>query len=320
MPVPAERRPGRQADHGGSLGYTTVQLGLNRREEVLALIESLRVAENGAPLSEYKTMRLDGRLDVRERVVLDAAGSVVGYGQAAWHRGSAATAGHWALEVAVAVEHRSPRTTGDLIEALRQDVSDSPVVLWSRSDYVSAAALTRGWEIRRTLWEMRRSLPVPDLNTSLPGGVRLASFRMGMDESAWLEANNAAFAGHPENGDMTRRDLERRMAQSWFDPDGFFLVWDDRALVGSCWTKVHENGSGEIYIIGVVPSWEGRGLGRGLVAVGLEYLSAVRHARKAMLYVESTNRRALDLYDGLGFDRVQAIGAYGPRSHVGVEG
>jgi mycothiol synthase len=143
---------------------------------------------------------------------------------------------------------------------------------------------------------------------------------MGVDETAWLEANNAAFAGHPENGDMTRRDLERRMAQSWFDPDGFFLAWGGDVLAGSCWTKMHEDGSGEIYIIGVIPSWEGRGLGRGLLAVGLEYLTAIKHARKAMLYVESTNERALKLYDKLGFIRGRAIKAYGPPLGVGVEG
>ena len=306
------------------MGYTTVQLGSNRRDEVLTLIEALRHAEAVAPLSEYKAMRLEGRLDVRERVVLDDRGVLVGYGQAAWHRGSAGVIGHWAMEIAIAVEHRSPEVTADLIESLRQDVADSALVLWSRSEYVSEAALSRGWEIKRTLLELRRSLPVPDIDTSLPG-VQLTSFRMGMDEAAWLEVNNAAFAGHPENGDMTRRDLERRMAQPWFDPDGFFLAWDGDVLVGSCWTKMHEDGSGEIYIIGVIPSWEGRGLGRGLVAVGLEYLAAVRHARKAMLYVESTNDRALQLYDKLGFDRARAIEAYGPpcsadSSSVGVEG
>ena len=301
----------RWAGLGGSLGYTIVQLGSNRRNEVLALIESLRVADGTAPLSEYKTMRLDGRLDVRERAVLDDQDSMVAYGQAAWHRGSGENAGHWAIEVAVAPEHRNAQATGDLIESLRRDVAGGTVVLWSRSEYVAEAAVARGWEHRRTLLEMRRALPVPGLDASLPN-VRLASFRMGMDETAWLEANNAAFAGHPENGDMTRRDLEKRMSQSWFDPDGFFLAWDGNELVGSCWTKIHEDGSGEIYIIGVIPSWEGKGLGSSLVAIGLEYLSGVRHARKAMLYVESTNTRAVQLYDRLGFDRARGIEAYAP--------
>ena len=80
---------------------------------------------------------------------------------------------------------------------------------------------------------------------------------MGVDESAWLSANNAAFAGHPENGRMTRRDLELRMAQGWFDPSGFFLAWANGELAGSCWTKIHDDGTGEIYIIGVVPAWRG---------------------------------------------------------------
>ena len=281
MPVSAEHASNGWVNLGGSLGYELVQLRSNRRAEVLALIEALREVEATAPLSEYKTMRLEGRLDVRERAVLDDQGLLVGYGQAAWHRGSGEVAGHWAMEVVVAPEHRNPQLTGDLIESLRRDVADNLVVLWSRSEYVSEAALSRRWESNRTLLEMRRSLPVPGLDSSIPG-MRLTSFRMGMDEAAWLEANNAAFAGHPENGDMTRRDLEKRMAQPWFDPDGFFLAWDEDVLVGSCWTKMHEDGSGEIYIIGVIPSWEGRGLGRGLVAIGLKHLAEVRHARKAM--------------------------------------
>lgn len=288
-----------------------VQLRPENRDEVLALIEDVRVFDSGPPLSEYKAMRLDGRLDARERVVIDSQGSVVGYGQAAWHRGSAQIPGHWAIEIAMARHHRNLQVTGELIRSLSQDVAGAPLVLWSRSEYVSEAAATLGWERERTLWEMHRPLPIPDLDTSLPD-VRLSPFRMGMDETAWLEANNAAFAGHPENGDMTRRDLEKRMAQSWFDPDGFLLAWAGDVLAGSCWTKMHEDGSGEIYIIGVIPLWEGRGLGRALAAIGLDYLANVRHARKAMLYVESTNERALQLYDRLGFERTRAIEAYAP--------
>ena len=290
--------------------HTTAQLGADRRTEVLELIDSISRADGIAPLSEYKAMRLDSRLDAREQIAVLGDGSVVGYAQAAWHRGSEpAGDGHWAIEVAVAPQHRDGAITGDLIESLRVDVDGKGAVLWARIGYVADAAAGRGWELWRVLWEMRRRLPVENLDLAV-SGFRLASFRMGIDETAWLEANNATFAGHPENGDMTRRDLEKRMAQTWFDPEGFILAWDGDQVAGSCWTKVHESGVGEIYIVGVVPKWEGRGLGRALVSVGLDYLASRRHAREAMLFVESGNGRAVGLYRSLGFDVTHSVEAY----------
>lgn len=290
--------------------HSTAQLRSDQRPVVLDLIESINRADGIEPLSEYKAMRLDGRLDAREQVAVLGDGSVIGYAQAAWHRGSAPERdGHWAMEVAVAPPHRSGAVAGDLIDSLRHDLAPSGLALWSRADYVARAALSRGWEKWRVLWEMGCRLPIPGLDLTVQG-FRLASFRMGIDEVQWLEANNATFAGHPENGDLTRRDLEKRMAQPWFDPDGFFLAWDGDRLAGSCWTKVHESGLGEIYIIGVVPGWDGRGLGRALVSKGLDYLATRRHAHKAMLFVESTNERAANLYRSLGFEVLHSVEAY----------
>lgn len=290
--------------------YATAQLRADRRPEALELIESIGRADGVEPLSEHKAMRLDGRLDAREQIAMASDGSMIGYGQAAWHRSSGPDGqGHWAIEIAVAPQHRRGEAVGDLIDALRLDLDAGSTVLWSRIDYVAKAALSRGWQKRRELWEMRCELPIAGLESSIPG-FRLASFRMGIDESAWLEANNATFAGHPENSDLTRRDLEKRMAQPWFDPEGFFVAWDGDRVAGSCWTKVHESGLGEIYIIGVVPKWEGRGLGRALVSVGLDHLANRRHVRQAMLFVESENERAVGLYQSLGFETVHSVEAY----------
>lgn len=307
-------------DHDGDdVLHTTAQLRSDRRAEVLELIESITRADGGEPLSEYKAMRLDGRLDAREQIAVLSDGSMIGYGQAAWHRGSGHDGrGHWAIEIAVAPQYRSGAAATDLIDALQQGL-DEDTVLWSRFGYVAEAAVSLGWHKRRALWEMRRRLPIAGLDPSTPG-FRMATFRMGIDERAWLEANNATFAGHPENGDLTRRDLEKRMAQPWFDPDGFLLAWDGDALAGSCWTKVHENGLGEIYIIGVVPEWEGRGLGRALVSIGLDYLTNRRHVHEAMLFVESANERAVGLYQSLGFETVRAVEAFQYVPRVGDGG
>ena len=89
------------------------------------------------------------------------------------------------------------------------------------------------------------------------------------------------------------------------------MGWIGEELVASCWTKLHEDGVGEIYIVGVAPDWEGKGLGKAMVGVGLDYLANHRFARQGKLFVEANNERAVRLYRKLGFTAVERISAYG---------
>ncbi len=291
------------------MGITTSRLHPDLRAELLQFVRDVERMDDEKPLSEHKDMRLGGRLDARERVALEDDGSLVGYGQAAWHRAGNDSGGHWAIEIVVHPDLRTGNVAGQLIESLREESADVDMVLWARSPYVADAARAVGWHRQRELVEMERPLPIDCLDPELDQ-VTLTTFRMGVDEAAWLEANNAAFTGHPENGSITRRDLENRIAQTWFDAKGFFLAWDGDELVGSCWTKIHDDGAGEIYIVGVVPGWDGRGLGRAMVCHGLEYLGRERHVSRARLYVESNNGRAVALYAKLGFETTRIIEAF----------
>lgn len=174
-----------------------------------------------------------------------------------------------------------------------------------------AAAL--GFEPERTLLQMRVPLPLPAPAPAPPTGVTLRPFRPGADDRAWLEVNNRAFAGHPEQGNWTVADLARRRSEPWFDPAGF-LVAEDAAgrLLGSCWTKVHTDTDppmGEIYVISVDPAAHGKGLGRLLTAAGLQRL-ADRQLTVGMLYVDAANTAAVGLYHALGFTTHHADRAY----------
>jgi mycothiol synthase len=157
-------------------------------------------------------------------------------------------------------------------------------------------------EVRR-LHQMRRPLPLgPDLPIpDLP----LRSFRPGIDDDAWLRTNNRAFAWHPDQSGWTPDRLGDRMAEPWFDPAGFLLLdADDGTIAAFCWTKFHADADptmGEVYVIGVDPDHQGRGLGRALTVAGLDWQWRHHRPPVGMLYVEHDNVAAVGLYRAMGF-------------------
>jgi mycothiol synthase len=156
-----------------------------------------------------------------------------------------------------------------------------------------------GLTFGREILQMRRPLPADEP----PADFETRAFRVGEDEEAWLEVNNRAFAGHHEQSAWDLESLRLRMAEPWFDPDGFLLHERDGRLAGFCWAKIHrgiEPPIGEIYVIAVDPDFVGHGLGRALTLAGLRWLYRAG-VGTGMLYVDSTNDAALNLYRRLGF-------------------
>ena len=91
---------------------------------------------------------------------------------------------------------------------------------------------------------------------------------------------------------------------SWFDADGVLLARseDTGELLGFHWTKQERAGSkGEVYVIGVAPAHEGRGLGRVLLNAGLDHLrrQGVQHVH---LFVEAANPRVVRMYESASFE------------------
>jgi mycothiol synthase len=178
--------------------------------------------------------------------------------------------------------------------------------VWAHGDLepAKATAAALGLASARELLQMRRSLS--GLPEETPAdGVRVTTYPGPEADDDLLRVNNAAFAWHPEQGGWTEAELSERRAESWFDAAGLFLATDEESgeLLGFHWTKVHDTSLGEVYVVAVAPSAQGRGVGALLTLAGLHHL-AERLGPEAtvMLYVEANNSAAVKTYRRLGFE------------------
>lgn len=279
--------------------------------EVAAVTELVRSATNSdgvSPLSEHVWLHLRHGGDDHDRhfLVRNAHGDVVGYA----HLDTTDAVAGSSAELVISPESRRRGLGRMLVEQLIAETPDGRLRLWSHGegDAASALATSLGFDTLRVLWQMRRSLRASLPDALFPAGITVAPFRPGVDDDAWLELNARAFASLPDQGSWTREDLAARMAEPWFDPNGFLTAWSGSTLVGFHWTKVHGEDHhrhepiGEVYVLGVDPGLQGHGLGQALTVAGLRHLRE-RGLDQVMLYVDHTNQSAISLYSHLGFVR-----------------
>lgn len=312
-----------------------VRRHLDRAEvlDVFDLVDDATRHDGVTPISEHVMLHLrhGGDADVRHLLARSPEGRLVGYA----HLDVTDLVEGPSAELVVAPSARR-RGLGhalveDLIRISDADVPGRGLRLWAHGESEAARGLAEqlGFARARVLWQMRRSLVTSLPETPLPAGVQLRTFLPGIDDSAWLAVNTAAFADLPDQGGWTIEDLQRRMSESWFDASGFLVATDERGdIIGFHWTKVHggdhahddddharlhtegvdhshghgHEAMGEVYVIGVDPAWQGTGLGRALLLAGLRLLAA-RGLTQAMLYVDAANTPAIGLYSSLGFTR-----------------
>ncbi|GAA1062739.1 mycothiol synthase [Streptomyces asiaticus] len=272
-------------------------------EDVLRLVAESAGADGQQAVSEQGRLQLRGRREgVRHLVLREPSGELVGYAQLEDTDPVEAPA----AELVVHPGHRGQghgRALG--VTLLRE--SGKRLRIWAHGGHASARHLAQvlGLTLFRELRQMRRPLgSLAELGLPepvFPEGVTVRTFRPGVDDAAWLAANAAAFAHHPEQGSLTQRDLDDRKGEPWFDPEGFFLAERGGEIVGFHWTKVHaEERLGEVYVVGVRPDAQGGGLGKALTSIGLRHLAA-QGLPTAMLYVDADNFAAVAVYERLGF-------------------
>ncbi len=217
-------------------------------------------------------------------------------------------------ELVVHPNHRKQGVGQELLKALHK-ASNNTLRLWSHGDLPGAKNIAEksGFKRVRTVIQMRRSLndPIPELSKE----ITIRNFLPGIDNDEWIALNNKAFINHPDQGNWSSRDLEIRIKENWFDPQGFLIAEENQKMTGFCWTKIHGGHShkhshneeehdhdpiGEIYIMGVDPSHSGKGIGKAVTIAGLRHMR-YQGIFSAMLYVDADNTAAIALYQSLGF-------------------
>ncbi len=292
--------------------YWRTGLSPAEQQDVRRLIDAATVADGVAPVGEQVLRQLDSA-DGEHLLTVGADGAAVGYLQLT--HGS---------PIAELVVHPDARRRGVGSALVREALArrGPELQLWAHGTLPAARALARAAHMRpvRELIRMQRTLrDVPEYG--VPQDVSIRTYGGPDDNAELLRVNNAAFSWHPEQGGWTEADVAARVAEPWFDPAGLFLAFDDdrRELLGFHWTKVHGDqtgdGPGEVYVLGVDPAAQGRGLGRVLTLLGLDHLAGRLGAHgdaTVILYVESDNTAAMKTYERLGFAPVMVDTAYAP--------
>lgn len=269
--------------------------GVSAAEELLAIADRAASYDQVDPFSEQTRLALR---HTEPRHVI-TSGDVVTAG--------AYVADDGAVELVVDPDSRRHGFGSKIVQ---QVLAQTPHArFWAHGDLPGAQALAAAAKLTvvRNLWQMGRevdaapAIEIPEI----PEGFSVRSFQDG-DQEAWLDLNRRAFDCHPEQGKMTREDLDERMVEPWWSPAGLILVFDDAsgALAASHWTKVEpdEPDVGEVYVVAVDPGHQGHGLGKLVTALGLDHLRS-RGVRHIDLYVEGDNEAAVATYRRLGFER-----------------
>ncbi|WP_395309940.1 mycothiol synthase [Mycobacterium sp. AMU20-3851] len=270
------------------------------RDRITEVITAATAVDGVAPVGDQVLRELN-RDDTRHLLALDGD-RIVGYL-------------NLSSGMAEAVVHPDARRRGVGTELVRTGLAAGgpDTRIWAHGDLAGAQALARKLGLKRVreLLQMRRSLAdLPEV-ADRAGGHTIRTYQGPADDAELLRVNNAAFSWHPEQGGWTDAEIAERRAEPWFDPEGLFMAFDGDRLLGFHWTKVHDANLGEVYVVGIDPDAQGRGLGAELTLLGLHHLAGrLGPEAEVTLYVEGDNTAAVKTYRRLGFVIYSADMAY----------
>lgn len=285
----------------------TAAVSATQRDAVRDLLETATQHDGVAALDEAALLALDG--GEAQHLLLE--GPAEGMPEGAARAALLAYASVLADGTVQGMVHPAHRRRGHGTTVLREALGlRADAGVWAHGALEGSLAFLAGAGLQesRRLLTLHRSLeatqPLPAIPASTLGGLRLASFEAGRDAERWVAVNARAFADHPEQGALTRADLDQRLAQPWFDAEDMLVALRDDELVGFVWVKREHPGDraqdAEIYVVATDPSVQGHGVAGLLMATTLARLQQ-GGVPGVELYVEADNAPALRLYENWGF-------------------
>jgi len=153
-------------------------------------------------------------------------------------------------------------------------------------------------------WEMLLEDIDQTPEMAVPTGIDIHTGKEIPDLTSFVNVNNEAFSEHFEFRPISVEELKLILEHAWkaYDIEHWF-AYEEEKLVGICTSQINPEMKtlGIIQILGVLPSYQHRGIGRYLLASSIQSLIK-KGCKKIELGVEANNEKALTLYKKFGFN------------------
>lgn len=159
-----------------------------------------------------------------------------------------------------------------------------------------------GFEVERYAFLMER-MNEEFIEPILPDGFRVTSLDLENELQIWIDIKNESFK---KLAGVAKRDvpfLQKYIDSPEYIEDGLMLLWKEDEPIGVLSiARDDEDGINEAGVdaIGVLPGYQGLGLGRELLRTGIKF-AIQKGFKKIWLSVHGENEKATKLYSQEGF-------------------
>ncbi len=284
---------------------TVDSLTRDQQEQVFKIVKYATQEDSVNPLNEHAELHLKHGGDKPiSHILATKEGVVVGYG----HLDQTDLVEGPAAEIVVNPEFRNQGIAKLILKKIEELSKPKPVRLWAHGNVPAAKQFTKNlnYEPIREIIQLKFSLLNIISDFNFANKFKVSTYQDDEDNKTILQINKDAFSELPDQAAWNKQDLQLRLNEHWFDPEGLLILRKDDSPVAFCWTKIHTHDEaehqplGEIYVLAVLPEFQNRGLGKQLMLWALQHLRK-KGLSEAILYVDAKNVKAMKIYQEIGF-------------------